>query len=230
MKRTMAFLGPRALADADHHAEADHHADADTLLAAALIAREPAAATRAWTRFSPLVFSILRRQLGRDVDERDLCQEVFLRFFRRIDELRNPSALRGFVAGISLGIARNERRRARIRRCVSLTATGELPAAGAQETDMESREALHRLHRLLARTDAGERTIFVARFVEKREMAEIAIATGRPLGTIKRHVAVAARRLSAKMRNDPALAIYATQPRKAAGARRSNGSLHRLRA
>ena len=182
---------------------------ADATLAAALVAREPAAATHAWLQLSPLVLGIMRRQLGAEAETRDLCQEVFMRFFRRIDELRNPSALRGFVVGISLGVARNERRRTQVRRLVSLTTTGELPPAVAGQPDFESREALFSLHRLLASTSAEDRALFLTRYVDQKDLAEIAAATGRPLWSVKRRLARATRRLRAGMRHDGALAVHA---------------------
>src|SRR5262249_51305584 len=88
----------------------------DTALATALRARDRGAAVQAWVRFSPLVLGVLRRFFGpgpggNSADRQDLCQEVFLRFFARIDELRDPGALRGFLMGIALGVAQNELRR-----------------------------------------------------------------------------------------------------------------------
>ena len=87
------------------------------MLAAALIARDREAPGQAWTRLSPLVLRLLRRYFGPGPDRQDLCQEVFLRFFTRIDELRDRTALRSFLIGICLGVAQNELRRAR--RCAA---------------------------------------------------------------------------------------------------------------
>src|SRR4051794_26398773 len=102
--------------------------DDDAALATALIARERDAPAQAWTRLSPLVLRLLRRYFGPGHDRQDLCQEVFLRFFNRIDELRDRNALRSFLIGICLGVAQNELRRARGRRRVFLTPTGGVPA------------------------------------------------------------------------------------------------------
>ncbi|HEY4184677.1 MAG TPA: sigma-70 family RNA polymerase sigma factor [Polyangia bacterium] len=193
----------------------------DGALAAALMAREPWAATMAWASLSPLVLGFLRRYFGPRADHEDLCQEVFARFFARIPELRVPHALRSFLIGICLGVAQNERRRANIRRAVALTPTGELPDAPCDAADLEAREALARLCQLLAQGGAEDRVLFVKRFVQERELAEIATDLGRPVGTIKRRVANAHRRVTAKMRHDPALAPYldrAARPRLATAA------------
>ena len=182
--------------------------DDDTSLAAALIAREPQAATIAWTRLSPLVLRLLRRYFGPGPDRQDLCQEVFLRFFARIDELRDQAALRGFVIGITLGVAQNEVRRAKVRRWIFLTQSGDLPDAPIAAADPEAREATVRFYRILAGVGAEDRTLFVTRYVEKMEVADIAVAIGRPLSTTKRRLARATRRIAARMSGDPALADY----------------------
>jgi len=39
-----------------------------------------------------------------------------MRVFKRLDELREPAALPGFIIGVTLGVARNEARRRRIGR------------------------------------------------------------------------------------------------------------------
>jgi RNA polymerase sigma-70 factor, ECF subfamily len=182
--------------------------DDDTSLAAALTAREPQAATIAWTRLSPLVLRLLRRYFGPGADRQDLCQEVFLRFFSRIDELRDQAALRSFLIGITLGVAQNEVRRAKVRRWIFLTQTGDLPDAPIASSDPEAREATVRFYRILASVGAEDRTLFVTRYVEKMEVSEIADAIGRPLSTTKRRLARATRRIAARMSSDPALADY----------------------
>ena len=55
---------------------------------------------------------------------------------------------------------------------------------------------------------AEDRTLFVTRYIEKMELAEIADAIGRPLSTTKRRLARATRRISARMNGDAALADY----------------------
>ena len=183
----------------------------DTALAVALRARDRGAAVQAWVRFSPLVLGVLGRFFGPGPggnDRQDLCQEVFLRFFARIDELRDPGALRGFLMGICLGVAQNELRRLRVRRWIRLTPVGELPEVPGPGLDPEAREAVGRFYRLLERVGVEDRTLFLTRYVEKMEIAELASVLGLPLSTAKRRLARATRRISAKMSRDPALARY----------------------
>jgi RNA polymerase sigma-70 factor, ECF subfamily len=183
-------------------------ADDDASLAVALIARDRDAPTLAWTRLSPLVLLLLRRYFGPGTDRQDLCQEVFMRFFSRIDELRDKNALRSFLIGICLGVAQNELRRAKVRRWIFLTHSGDLPDAPINSANPEAREATARVYAILAGVNAEDRALFVTRYIEKMELAEIATAIGRPLSTTKRRLARATRRISARMSGDPALAEY----------------------
>jgi len=182
--------------------------DDDSALASALLARHPQAAEVAWTRFSPVAVRILRRYFGPGPDRQDLTQEIFLRFFARISELRNQSALRSFFIGICLGVAQNELRRVKVRRWISLTPTGDLPDVPLQGWNPEAREATTRLYRILGGVGLEDRTLFVARYVEKMDIPEIAAALGRPRSTIKRRLARVTRRVGARMSGDPSLAGY----------------------
>ncbi|HET6145895.1 MAG TPA: sigma-70 family RNA polymerase sigma factor [Polyangia bacterium] len=191
----------------------------DAALANALKRREPRATVEVWTAYSPMVLSYLRRYFGpgRDSDAQDLCQEVFLRLFKRIDELRDPAALRGFLMSIALGVARNGRRRAWVRRWIGLTPSGELPDVPAVASwDPDAREALARLYGLLDRLSAEDRSLFITRYVEKMEIVAIAGVHGLTLATAKRRLARVTRRLGARIDRDPALAGYLEGPWKGA--------------
>lgn len=188
---------------------ASQRSAADAALAAALVARAPNAARQAWIQLSPIVRAVLRRELGPGPDELDLCQEVFLRFFRRIHELRDPAALRGFVVSITLGVARNQRRRARIRRCVSLTATGDAPAVAGIGPNFEAREILGRLQRVLAEVDAEDRSLFLTRYVDQEHLDTMAAMAGCRVGAVKGRLARALHRLRSRMRHDAVLAPHA---------------------
>jgi RNA polymerase sigma factor (sigma-70 family) len=180
----------------------------DAELVAALREGDQRAYTIAWTELGPMVRRLVARFFGPDPSAPDLCQEVFLRFFRRIRELRSPDGLRGFVAGICLGVARNEARRARVRRLVRLTSAGELPDVPSAGADLDAREAMRRFYRILDRVGAQDRSLYVARFLEKMEIEEIAEAHGLSFGTAKRRVAKAVARVGLQVGRDPLLAAY----------------------
>ena len=180
--------------------------DAATLVRAAAAGDEGAAAL-VWDEHSALVRGLLRRALGPSADVEDLVQEVFLRFFKRVGTLRDPNALRSFIVGIALRVARGELRSRRVRRWLRLSDTGQLPEASV-ECDTIPRFALVRLYEVLDRLDDRARLVFVLRHVEGYELTEVASALGCSLATIKRYLARAQSRVLAAVRSDPLLSPY----------------------
>jgi RNA polymerase sigma-70 factor (ECF subfamily) len=183
----------------------------DRRLAIDLLAGAPGAAGRAWTTFSPIVLGILRRHLGAGPDQQDLSQEVFIRLFSRIRELRDRGALRTFVLNICLGVAQNELRRRRVRRRLGLTDTGNLPDRPISGADFEARQALARCRRLLDGLGDDDRSLFVLRHVEQMELDEIAAALAWTRSKTKRRLPRVTARVTRLMQRDPALAEYATK-------------------
>ena len=191
-------------------AEREARRAADARLADALLAGAPGAAHDAWSSLSPLVRRVLRRYFTPDIDHQDLCQEVFLRFFARITELRDRRALRHFLVGICLGVAQNERRRAYVRRTIDLAPGDDLPDLPVEPSDLEARQAMRRLCEVLAGTGSEDRRLFAVRHVEKMKLADIAASRGWSLAKTKRRVARVTRRVGLRLRREPALAEYAS--------------------
>jgi RNA polymerase sigma factor (sigma-70 family) len=183
----------------------------DAELVDMLRAGDTMAQTAAWARVGLLARRIVGRFFGPGLDPADMVQEVFVRLFARLDELDDPENLRPFVIGIALGVARNQARSARIRRLVGLTATGNLPDVAVGAADMEAREAVRRFYKILDGVNAQSRSLFVARFLEKLEMVEIATAHGLSLGTAKRRMARAVDHIGRRISHDQVLATYLTR-------------------
>jgi RNA polymerase sigma-70 factor (ECF subfamily) len=183
--------------------------EGDAALVARVLAREPRAAGRMWDRYASLVRRILRRMLG-PVDVEDAVQDAFLRLFRDLGSLRDPSALRSYLIGIALHVAKSELRRRRARRWLLLSddgTVGEPDALAADEGD-EPRAAVLRLYGVLDRIGDERRTVFVLRYVEGLELAELSAVLDCSLATTKRRVADAARRVALLAAADPLLAPY----------------------
>jgi RNA polymerase sigma-70 factor, ECF subfamily len=186
------------------HALPVHFRDAGELARAAA-QRHPAAARVIWERFSTLVRGLLRRTLGPGPDVEDLVQETFLRFFDKVNRLREPDKLQSFVVGVTMRVAREELRRRRVRRWVTLSAGGELPERVAPDVGHEAAEALGRLYRLLDRIDSRSRVLFVLRFVEEQSLEDIAHALDCSLATVKRWLRTATHRVEQAALRDESL-------------------------
>jgi RNA polymerase sigma-70 factor (ECF subfamily) len=138
----------------------------------------------------------------------DHVQEVFSRLFEQLPRLRQPSALRSFLIGITLRVACTELRRRRRWR-LHLTATGELPDLVEHGLDdAPAREALSRFENILGRLAPRTRRVFVLRHVEKLELVDVAAAMDISLATAKRHLARASLRVFAMAEREPALVDY----------------------
>jgi RNA polymerase sigma-70 factor (ECF subfamily) len=177
----------------------------DASIARLLLEGDSRAPRVTWDRFAPMVHRMLKRAFGPGHEIDDFAQEVFLTLFRRVHTLREPQALRAFVISITAHTIRYELRRIVARRWLYLGEPVEVQAADA---DLDSREAIARLYRLLGRLGSEDRTVFVLRFMEGLELTEVSEALGVSLATTKRRVARSWRRVAAGVRHDEALIGY----------------------
>ncbi len=118
----------------------------------------------------------------------DLVQEVFVRAFQRVEELREPRALPAWLTGIAVNVARETIRAGKRRRWLRFMAEEETPDVPALVAAPETRAAVRAFYAVVAELDADERIAFTLRFVEGMELAEVAGACGVSLSTIKRRI------------------------------------------
>jgi RNA polymerase sigma-70 factor (ECF subfamily) len=178
----------------------------DAALVRAARAGDPRASGVIWRRYAPLVRLKLRRSIGGH-DVEDHVQEVFSRLFAFLDQLRDPCALRSFLIGITLRVAGTELRRRRCRAWLTLTATGDLPDVPALE-DGEARRIVAPLFRILDKLAPESSRVFELRYIEERELTEVAAAMDVSLATAKRALARVMARVHAMAEREPLLAAY----------------------
>lgn len=182
--------------------------DADELaeLLAGLRERKASAERRVFERFSPLVERILIRILGSSAEVEDLAQEVFLRVFERADRVREAGALRGFVASVTVFVAREAIRRKRRRRWLFFLPSEEMPEVESHGSDPEAREAVAAFYELLAKLPDDERIALCLRYVDGMEVLEVAGATQASPSTVKRRLRNAESRFAKLAAQRPELA------------------------
>jgi RNA polymerase sigma-70 factor, ECF subfamily len=182
------------------------HADLDdAAIARVLLDGDHRAPRMAWQRFAPMVHRMLKRAFGPEHEVDDLVQEVFLTLFKRVHTLREPQALKAFVIAITAHMIRYELRR---RAALRWLRFGDIPDARAADSDLDSREAVVRLYRILDRQGSEDRTVFTLRFLEGLELVDVSQALGVSLATTKRRVSRAWRRGLASASRDDALVGY----------------------
>ena len=218
VRTAMAFVPRLTLVGSSPRPEEED--DDDVALAQALIRRDPQASLAAWTRLHPVVDGTLRRLAGPGSDIDDLAQDVFFRFFRRVPKLRDPGALRSFVIGICLRVVRQEMRQRWLRRFLRLTDSGDAPEVSTLAPDRsvdgasDAREVVRRYYEILDRLGGVERSLYLARHVERLPLAEVATLHGLSDSTTRRRLMRIAQRVAAMVDRDPALSDYLAQARK----------------
>jgi RNA polymerase sigma-70 factor (ECF subfamily) len=165
----------------------------DAALARDLIAGKKSAASLAWQRYRPAVQTTLRRLLGPGEDIADLTQDVFARFFDKVEELRSLQALRPFIIGIAFRRAREEIRRRHVRRTLRPMVENHFADRPAG-WDPAERQTAARLWGALERLgDDGK--IYALRMIEGRELAEIAEVTNLSISTVRRRLTRVSKRM-----------------------------------
>ena len=158
-----------------------------------------------WHRYAAPIGRFLCGVLGSSQDARDLTQEVFLGLYARAGSIRQPEALKAFLFAAALRQVHWELRRRRVRRWVSLSASGEAPDLPTHGADYVARDALRRYYGILDTLSARERLVFVLRHVEGFALEEIASMTHTSLATVKRCLARASEHVSNAVAADPEL-------------------------
>lgn len=140
-------------------------------------------------RVSPLVYRLSLRMLRSQDEAQDACQEVFLRIHRSFDTYDATRPLAPWVGRITYNVCL--RRLTRVSRKKSLTTD---PVEIAQTADAENpgpdvqaagKEAHELLEEALLKLSAQDQALVDLRYREGLSDAEVAEATGMPVGTVK---------------------------------------------
>jgi RNA polymerase sigma-70 factor, ECF subfamily len=194
--------------DGSFRASAVHALDDAALVRAAQAGKKDVILV-VWDRYAPVVRRVLQRSLGPRHDVEDLVQDVFLGFYRNIDQVRDPAALKYFLIGIATRTAVSQIRKNRVRSFLRLTDDGELPERMTESDD--GPEALKRLYALLDTFSATDRMAFVLRHIEGLELEDVARALDVSLSTAKRLVSKTNARIVQLARKDALLSTYVVE-------------------
>lgn len=142
----------------------------------------------AFRRHSRYVAAVALRLLGRDSEIDDVVQDVFLAAMKGLRQLRDPQAARGWLATVTVRIAR---RRLRVRRLVTLIGLDEVHdyrALIVPGSRVEDSVLLSRVYRVLDRVPANHRIAWTLRYVNGDDLDTVAERCGCSLATAKRWI------------------------------------------
>jgi RNA polymerase sigma factor (sigma-70 family) len=145
-------------------------------------------------------------------DRADLSQEVWIRVYRHLHGLKEPSKFKGWLSRIVTNLFYDElRKRKRVKAPLSLDAPikmddGEMDwdiASGdpSPEDDLSTKEFYEQLNSAIADLPETFRTTIVLREIEGLPYEDIANITGVSLGTVKSRIARARTRLQSVLKN-----------------------------
>jgi RNA polymerase sigma-70 factor (ECF subfamily) len=148
-------------------------------------------------RYAPYVAAIAHRLLGREEDVDDTIQEVFVAAVRGIHAVRDPAAIRGWLARVTVRVARQRLRKRRVRVFLGLDEPVVYDTVVDQGASPEQRTLLARVYKILDGMPANQRIAWSLRHIEGEPLESVASLSGCSLATAKRRIAAAAERLEA---------------------------------
>ncbi len=160
---------------------------------------------RLFEQFQRAVHAIALRRLGNDAEAQEVCQEVFIQAMRKIDQLRDPRCFAGWIRSMASRMSLNRAVRGGPRMPV-LSDSFEV-AEPDQQTPLGNvlqEESRVQVHRGLDRLSSLDRATLVAFYFDGRSLIEMSNQFRTPVGTIKRRLHVARKRLAREL--EPAMA------------------------
>ena len=153
-----------------------------------------------FVQYERSIFAIALRRTGDQTEAQELVQDVFMQAMQKIHQLRVPEAFGGWLRQITVRMSIN-----RItRRKVAFTTEPEVLEAtiigpGTPDQELIDRERQSQVRDGLARLRDMDRHTLEAFYVKGQSLAEMADQFDAPIGTIKRRLHVARKRLAVEV-------------------------------
>ncbi|MCA9103837.1 MAG: sigma-70 family RNA polymerase sigma factor [Pirellulaceae bacterium] len=182
----------------------------DKLIVLALVRRAQAGDREAlgelFTRFERHIFLIARARLRNDHEAQELVQDVFVQVMEKLGQLREPEAFAGWLRTIAHRTAINRG----TRRAPEVAAEPETLEATCQDERCPVADAIRRedgvhLRAGLDRLGDLDRETLEAFYVRGQSLIEMSDEFDAPVGTIKRRLHVARKRLAKEV--EPLVAV-----------------------
>ncbi len=150
-----------------------------------------------YERFQPVVIAIAMRRLRNMTDAQELAQDVFVQAMQKLTQLRQPECFAGWLRSITVRMSINRA----VRRAPSVSVEPEMLAATlatdrsplddalTAEREDQVREGLGRLRDM-------DRETLEAFYVRGQSLIQMSDEFDAPIGTIKRRLHVARKRLA----------------------------------
>jgi len=152
--------------------------------------------------YAAYVAAIGLRLLGRDDEVDDLVQEVFFEAYKRQHTIREQGAIKGWLATVTVRMAKRKLKRRRVRRMIGLDQWEGYRSLADPGASPELRLMIARVFARLDDVPADNRIAWTLRHLEDKPLAEIAELCQCSVTTVKRRVARAQRMLEEVWEHD----------------------------
>jgi len=159
-----------------------------------------------YERFERHVFALAMRRLNNYGDAQELTQEVFVQALQKIGQLREPECFGGWLRSITHRMAINRI----VRRAPAVPVEPEALAATGVESrtplaDAMANERTRQMRAGMSRLRDLDRQTLEAFYLRGRSLLEMSDEFNSPVGTIKRRLHVARKRLAEQL--EPPVAV-----------------------
>jgi RNA polymerase sigma-70 factor, ECF subfamily len=151
-------------------------------------------------RFERMVQAVCWQRLRNHAEAQEASQEVFIKAFEKLDQLEEPAAFPGWLR--SIAVRQSINRGARRPPALAVephTLEGFGIEAEAPLSSLLARERVDQLHEGLDRLATLDRSTLVAFYLHGQSLIEMSDEFEAPVGTIKRRLHVARKRLAKEL-------------------------------
>lgn len=151
-------------------------------------------------QFQRTVYAICLRRLGNSCEALEATQEVFLHVMNRLDQLREPERFAGWLRQVAVRMAINRATRRLAPPSLEDEVLEGISAYRAEPVhELIARERASRLWEALGELKTMDRDALTAFYIRGLSLVEIADEFEVPIGTIKRRLHTARKRLKATL-------------------------------
>lgn len=151
-------------------------------------------------RFERMVQAVCWQRLRNHAEAQEAAQEVFIKAFEKLQQLHEPAAFPGWLRSIAVRQSINcSTRRSPALSVEPHTLEGFDGEAEAPLTSLLNRERVNQLHEGLDRLATLDRSTLVAFYLHGQSLLEMSDEFAAPVGTIKRRLHVARKRLAKEL-------------------------------
>jgi RNA polymerase sigma-70 factor, ECF subfamily len=142
------------------------------------------------------------RMMGRDVEIDDVVQDVFVLLLRHMGRIRQPDAVRAWLATTTVRLTRRRLRVKSLRLLLGLSGDVGLADARSGGSSPEERVAFRAVHAALEGVGVNARIAWTLRYLEEERIEDVARLCGCSKRTAKRWIARAQRAVKEALGHD----------------------------